>query len=174
MAGGPAPIRRARFPGQFKCGSTGESRAPTLGTMLLVSALWPATNRLLGRPPRVTPRSVLCPAPEPAGRIWGRRHCRSPPPCGTLTDVSETARCPRCGAAVPDGDAPGGAAAQAGTGERGLAPLYQEVRRIREIAEARDAGEGGRRVAELTREVEELRATVARLRGAAVGTTVRA
>jgi hypothetical protein len=63
--------------------------------------------------------------------------------------------------------------AQAGTGERGLGSLYQEVRRIREIAEARDAGEGSRRVAELTREVQELRATVARLRGAARGTAVR-
>ena len=59
-------------------------------------------------------------------------------------------------------------------GERGLGSLYLEVRRIREIAEARDAGEGSRRVAELTREVEELRATVARLRGAATGTAVRA
>ena len=68
---------------------------------------------------------------------------------------------------------PSGAAAQAGTGERGLGSLYQEVRRIREIAEARDAGEGSRRVAELTREVHELRATVARLRGAAMGTAVR-
>jgi hypothetical protein len=74
---------------------------------------------------------------------------------------------------VPDGDAPGGAA-YAGTGQRGLGSLYQEVRRIREIAEARDAGEGGRRVAELTREVQELRATVARLRGAAMGAAVRA
>jgi hypothetical protein len=75
---------------------------------------------------------------------------------------------------VPDGDAPSGGAAYSGTGERGLGSLYQEVRRIRELAEARDAGEGGRRVAELTREVDELRATVARLRGAAVGAAVRA
>jgi hypothetical protein len=75
---------------------------------------------------------------------------------------------------VPDGDAPSGVAAYAGRGERGLGSLYQEVRRIREIAEARDAGEGSRRVAELTREVQELRATVARLRGAATGAAVRA
>jgi hypothetical protein len=88
--------------------------------------------------------------------------------------VSDAARCPHCGAAVPDGDVPGGAAAYAGTGERGLGSLYQEVRRIREIAEARDAREGSRRVAELTREVEELRATVARLRGTAMGAAVRA
>ena len=75
---------------------------------------------------------------------------------------------------VPDGDASSGGAAYFGTGERGLGSLYQEVRRIREIAEARDTREGSRRVAELTREVEELRATVARLRGAAVGAAVRA
>jgi polyhydroxyalkanoate synthesis regulator phasin len=60
---------------------------------------------------------------------------------------------------------PSGAAAQAGTGERDLGSLYQEVRRIREIAEAREATPG--RVAELTQEVQELRATVARLRGSA-------
>jgi hypothetical protein len=93
--------------------------------------------------------------------------------------VSERARCPHCGAAVPDGllpegPVPGGTGAQAGPDERGLGPLFREVRRIREIAEARAAGDGGRRVAELTREVEELRATVARLRGSAVGTPVRA
>ena len=74
---------------------------------------------------------------------------------------------------APDGDVPS-AAAHAATGERGLGSLYQEVRRIREIAEARDGGEGSRRVAELTREVHELRATVARLRGAAAGAAVRA
>jgi hypothetical protein len=84
--------------------------------------------------------------------------------------VSEKARCPRCGAAVPDGDAPGGAA---GTGERDLGSLYLEVRRIREIAETRDEGEGSRRVAELTREVQELRATVARLRGSAMAAPAR-
>jgi hypothetical protein len=75
---------------------------------------------------------------------------------------------------VPDGGAPGGAAAYPGTGERDLGSLYQEIRRIREIAEAGDAGEGGRRVAELTREVEELRATVARLRGTTMGAAIRA
>ena len=84
--------------------------------------------------------------------------------------MSEKARCPRCGAAVPGGDAPGGAG---GTGERGLGSLYLEVRRIREIAEARDEDEGSRRVAELTREVQELRATVARLRGSAMAAPAR-
>jgi hypothetical protein len=64
--------------------------------------------------------------------------------------VSETASCPHCGS-------PGR--------ESGFGPLYQEVRRIREIAESREAGDEKRRVAELTREVAELRATVARLRG---------
>jgi hypothetical protein len=135
--------------------------------MLLVSALWPGHKSSLGKAP------VLWPAPEPGGRIWGRRHCPSPVPCVACTTVSETARCPHCGAAVPDGSVPSAAAARGGTGERGLGSLYQEVRRIREIAEARDAGEGSRRVAELTREVQELRATVARLRGAAMGTAVR-
>jgi hypothetical protein len=75
---------------------------------------------------------------------------------------------------VPDGAASSGAAVYAGTGERGLGSLYQEVRRIREMAEARDSGDGSRRVAELTREVEELRATVARLRGTAMGAAARA
>jgi hypothetical protein len=37
-------MRRAPVPGHFKCVSTGEPRAPAVGTMLLVSALWPATN----------------------------------------------------------------------------------------------------------------------------------
>jgi hypothetical protein len=87
--------------------------------------------------------------------------------------VSEKACCPHCGAAVQDSGAPSGAA-HPGTGERGLGSLYGELRRIREIAEARDAREGSRRVAELTREVEELRATVARLRGTAMGAAIRA
>jgi hypothetical protein len=71
-------------------------------------------------------------------------------------DVSETASCPHCGSPAP------------AAGQRGIDSLYQEVRRIREIAESRDA-DGERRVAELTREVAELRATVARLRGSAMG-----
>lgn len=64
--------------------------------------------------------------------------------------MSETASCPHCGSLVR---------------ESGLGPLYQEVRRIREIAESRETDNEKRRVAELTREVAELRATVARLRG---------
>jgi hypothetical protein len=70
--------------------------------------------------------------------------------------VSETASCPHCGSPAP------------AAGQRGIDSLYQEIRRIREIAESRDA-DGERRVAELTREVAELRATVARLRGSALG-----
>ncbi len=62
---------------------------------------------------------------------------------------------------------PGDTGAHTGPGDGGLGPLYREVRRIREIAESRSAADGGRRVAELTRELQELRATVARLRGAA-------
>jgi hypothetical protein len=72
-----------------------------------------------------------------------------------------------------------GAASPAG--QHPLDSLYREVRRIREIAEERtDAGarpapapapaDAERRIADLTREVLELRATVARLRGStAVG-----
>lgn len=56
---------------------------------------------------------------------------------------------------------------RADPGDQGLDPLYREVSRIREIAESREAADGGRRMAELTREVAELRATVARLRGSA-------
>ena len=47
----------------------------------------------------------------------------------------------------------------------GLEPLYREMRRIREIAEAYASEDAERRIAELTRQVEELRTTVARLRG---------
>jgi hypothetical protein len=70
-------------------------------------------------------------------------------------------------------------------GESALESLYREVARIREIAESRDGGASARpaartaeagdqgarsaaRIDELTREVHELRATVARLRGSAV------
>jgi len=67
---------------------------------------------------------------------------------------------------------PGGGREPAVARESGaLEALYREVRRIREIAEARVSGarapgDDARRLAELTREVAELRATVARLRGA--------
>ena len=71
--------------------------------------------------------------------------------------MSETGRCPHCGSPVG----------------RGLEPLYQEVRRIREIAEARAADDDARRIAELARQVQELRATVARLRGPGVAGTRR-
>jgi hypothetical protein len=73
--------------------------------------------------------------------------------------VSETGRCPCCGAVPPAA----GAARQPAEG--GFEPLYREMRRIREIAEARAADDTQRRIADLTRQVQELRATVARLRG---------
>lgn len=82
--------------------------------------------------------------------------------------MSETLRCPHCGSPVRTAVVPGDNGDRVGTPDRGLDPLYREVRRIREIAESRSAADGGRRVAELTREVEELRATVARLRGSAM------
>lgn len=90
--------------------------------------------------------------------------------------MTETTRCPHCGS-------PAGAALAMGA----LESLYREVARIREIAERADAGAGAAspperiaavragdegagsaaRIAELTREINELRATVARLRGSA-------
>jgi hypothetical protein len=79
--------------------------------------------------------------------------------------VSETGRCPHCGARVSG-------AAEPGPAKSDLEPLYREVRRIRELAEGRTADEDARRIADLTRQVQELRATVARLRGP--GTSARA
>jgi hypothetical protein len=79
--------------------------------------------------------------------------------------VSEIASCPYCGSSTL-ASGPGGEREH--SGERGIASLYREIRRIREIAESRDADDK-RRVAELTREVAELRATVARLRGSGMG-----
>ena len=63
--------------------------------------------------------------------------------------MSETGRCPYCGSAPTPADR--------------LEPVYREMRRIREIAEA-CAGDAGGQIAGLTREVEQLRAKVARLR----------
>jgi hypothetical protein len=76
--------------------------------------------------------------------------------------------CPHCGSPVRTAVMPGDNGDRAGPGDGGLDPLYREVRRIREIAESRSAVDGGRRVAELTQELQELRATVARLRGSAM------
>ena len=85
--------------------------------------------------------------------------------------MSETGRCPYCGSAVdgapePDGGGEQAGAREAGARAGGVELLYREVRRIREIAEARPSDDDARRIAELTRQVAELRATVARLRGA--------
>jgi hypothetical protein len=88
--------------------------------------------------------------------------------------MTEPSRCPYCG--YP--------------GESPLGLLYQEVARIRDIAERGSAAGSARpappatepgdqsarsaaRIAELTREVDELRATVARLRGCAVSGLAR-
>lgn len=82
--------------------------------------------------------------------------------------MTEPLRCAYCGSPAPPASAPGS--------EDPLRSLRAELRRIREIAEARQASQTVRdaekhlaeqRIAELTREVTELRATVARLRGTA-------
>jgi hypothetical protein len=78
--------------------------------------------------------------------------------------VSETGRCPYCGS-VPGPSGAYAAPEPDGLARAGIEPLYREVRRIREIAEAHAADDDARRIAELTRQVHELRATVARLRG---------
>jgi hypothetical protein len=64
--------------------------------------------------------------------------------------VSEAGPCPHCGSD--------------GRGESGIEGLYREVRRIRELAESDVAQKQAARIADLTRQVQELRATVARLR----------
>jgi hypothetical protein len=81
--------------------------------------------------------------------------------------VSETGRCPYCGSVPGPAGAPA-ASEPDGPARAGLEPLYREMRRIREIAEAHAADSDARRIAELTRQVHELRATVARLRGPGV------
>lgn len=68
--------------------------------------------------------------------------------------MSQGSSCPHCGFPL----------AESGRAHA-LNAVYGEVRRIREIAEERAAGAAEERVAALTREVQELRATVARLRG---------
>jgi hypothetical protein len=86
--------------------------------------------------------------------------------------VSDTLSCPHCGSPVRAAIMTGETGDRGGRGDRGLDPLYREVRRIREIAESRE-DVGGGRVAELTREVQELRATGARLRGSAMAGPAR-
>ena len=70
--------------------------------------------------------------------------------------MSEGSSCPHCGLPL----------AESGRAHA-LDAVYGEVRRIREIAEDHAAGAAQERVAALTREVQELRATVARLRAGA-------
>lgn len=72
--------------------------------------------------------------------------------------MSEGSSCPHCGFPL----------AESG-GSDAMASVYGEVRRIRELAEQRATSAAEERVAALTSEVQELRATVARLRGAPGG-----
>lgn len=67
--------------------------------------------------------------------------------------TSTTSACPYCALPHP---------AQAETGV--LADLHAEVARIRELAERPTIAQYERRIAELSEEVTQLRATVARLR----------
>jgi hypothetical protein len=71
--------------------------------------------------------------------------------------MGATEPCPHCGAARPDSE------------RNPLDALYQEVARIREIAERQSIGERQgpeqETIASLSREVRMLRETVARLRG---------
>jgi hypothetical protein len=48
-----------------------------------------------------------------------------------------------------------------------MSALASEIQRIRELVERRDGRATQQRIAELSREVQQLRATVARLRGSA-------
>jgi hypothetical protein len=79
--------------------------------------------------------------------------------------MSETSCCPYCGLPLREAaSSPAGPDAASS----GIEGLYREVRRIAEIAEERAAADDARRIADLTRQVTELRATVARLRGPGV------
>lgn len=71
--------------------------------------------------------------------------------------MSEPQACPHCGARQSPGGHDRAAAVDA---------VAREVRRLREVAETRQATDQEARIERLTREVTELRATVARLRGA--------
>ena len=93
----PAGGRRSprALAGQFKCGSTGEPRAPTVGTMLLVSALWLATNRRWAGPAWCPAPQRLVPRPRTGRAGFGagviaRRRC----PCVTLTECERNSPLP--------------------------------------------------------------------------------
>jgi hypothetical protein len=72
--------------------------------------------------------------------------------------------CP-CRGSHPSGDGP--ERDGAGTAQPAVRSLAWELRRIRELVETRDARAAEQRIAELTREVQQLRETIARLRGSA-------
>lgn len=86
--------------------------------------------------------------------------------------MSDIPQCPCCGSPVHV--PPQRIAERTGADGGPLAALYREVARIRQLAETQAAEESSRRIAELTREVNELRATVARLRGSAMPGLARA
>lgn len=71
--------------------------------------------------------------------------------------MSEASACPHCGVPLA-----------AHHRSEAMDAVYGEVRRLRQVAEDRAGSAAEARVAELTREVQELRATVARLRGGSV------
>lgn len=68
--------------------------------------------------------------------------------------MSQGSSCPHCGIPLAESGHTGA-----------MDSVYGEVHRIRELAEQRAAGAAEDRVAALTQEVQELRTTVARLRG---------
>jgi hypothetical protein len=76
--------------------------------------------------------------------------------------MSETRLCPHCGSRpIEEAHGWNGVSAPA------TSSLAVELRRIREIAETREAHADKQRIDELDREVRQLRETVARLRGSA-------
>jgi hypothetical protein len=75
--------------------------------------------------------------------------------------MSQTPPCPYCGVR------PSQAHGRDGDAERAERLLAAELRRIREIAETRQVRADKQRIDELSREVRQLRETIARLRGSA-------
>lgn len=71
--------------------------------------------------------------------------------------MSDGSSCPHCGVPLA-----------AHHRSEAMDAVYGEVNRLRRLAEERAGSAAEARVAELTREVQELRATVARLRGSSV------
>ncbi len=76
--------------------------------------------------------------------------------------MSETLSCPYCGSRPSEAEQ-----VRDSADGRGVSSLASELQRIREIVEAREARADKQRIEELSREVMQLRETVARLRGSA-------